>query len=58
MFESVEHENDNAQSPSGLEHVPANSNLATSLVMPREGGASSNHGLAITGSPAFTGDDG
>jgi hypothetical protein len=28
------------------------------LVMPREGGASSNDGLAITGSPAFAGDDG
>jgi hypothetical protein len=27
-------------------------------VMPREGGASSNDGLAITGSPAFAGDDG
>jgi hypothetical protein len=26
--------------------------------MPREGGASSNDGLAITGSPAFAGDDG
>ena len=26
-------------------------------VMPREGGASSNDGLAITGSPAFAGDD-
>jgi len=25
--------------------------------MPREGGASSNDGLAITGSPAFAGDD-
>jgi hypothetical protein len=27
-------------------------------VMPRECGASSNHSLAITGSPAFAGDDG
>jgi hypothetical protein len=26
--------------------------------MPRAGGASSNDGLAITGSPAFAGDDG
>jgi hypothetical protein len=32
--------------------------LQNRTVMPREGGASSIDGLAITGSPAFAGDDG